>query len=58
MQQNLINSSAATPDEGRRMMADLEIAQRRDPLVAGPGDGPASQRSWRRHLRRGSARRR
>jgi hypothetical protein len=48
----------AAKDEDRRLMADLEIAQRRDPFVAGTGDGPAFRRSWRRHLRRGSGRRR
>jgi hypothetical protein len=43
---------AVTPDEQRRLMADLEIAQRRDLLAAGPGDGAARPRRWRRRLRR------
>jgi hypothetical protein len=55
MPQNL-TTNAAAKDEGRRMMADLEIAQRRDLFVAGTGDGPAHRRSWLRHPRRGGTR--
>jgi hypothetical protein len=53
-----LTTTAAARDEDRRMMADLELAQRRDLYVAGTGDGPAHRRSWLRHLRRSTASRR
>jgi hypothetical protein len=37
-------ADAAGSDDQRFAMAQLEAAQRRDPLVAGPGDGAARRR--------------
>jgi hypothetical protein len=59
MLQHLTTTTAPdAKDEARRLMADLELAQRRDPLVAGAGDAPAMRRSWRRPFRRAMAPRR
>ena len=33
------HEAAASPEDNRWLLADLEAAQRRNPYVAGPGDG-------------------